>query len=539
MFSWIKNKLSDKETYQLSEWRTDDSIYNFIGGHLDEKGRLPDSIPGLPDEPKGNDNEIKFAAGFADTLFGKDDSAKSKRIVNKLVDLLEQISLAGGEEDQAKFYEIITSQEAVIGFIDLFLDKTVGKALEILPHLYSFAFDLAFKSAHRNGVKFGVALLGFCQKKEVIPQIIDIGVHDEFTVFSAVAIENLSNDPEYDLWKLAQRVDGWGKIQTMDRLVLGGISSPDIKEWMLLEGYKNSIMYEYLAHSCAMKGELHLKISEERIDASLFEASSDIIEALIMGGPAEDIYMYEFAALTVSSFVKHANVYGNDVRHFVVLHKIKRFLEELQKDAESLSQNGWNQRIVANCLAAIDRIVEDQQWRTKALESMETNADHTTYWYAKEAAEILGLDVWEHAWKKVLNDPLNSSYWYDIMTSTTEQNIDKVIQLALEKLPLQRLATGPKDSLGIGPEFQVHSCIEFVITLLEKYPNRGEEIILFSLRSSVTRTRNITLKTLHEWGKSNWSEDVKDALIRLKSEEPNKDTKKTIARVLSGKSLDY
>lgn len=63
-----------------------------------------------------------------------------------------------------------------------------------------------------------------------------------------------------DLWELAKRVQGWGKIQIVDRLSEMELND-EIKDWLVLEGYKNNIMYEYLALTCAKNGMLNEKLS--------------------------------------------------------------------------------------------------------------------------------------------------------------------------------------------------------------------------------------------------------------------------------------
>jgi hypothetical protein len=47
----------------------------------------------------------------------------------------------------------------------------------------------------------------------------------------------------------------------------------------------------------------------------------------------------------------------------------------------------------------------------------------------------------------------------------------------LKNLPLDKIATGPKDSIGLGPAYSQHACLDTVITYLEDYPPKGEEII--------------------------------------------------------------
>ena len=53
---------------------------------------------------------------------------------------------------------------------------------------------------------------------------------------------------------LATHVHGWGRVHLVERLE--STNNAEIKEWLLRDGYKNSVMYEYLAYPCATTGGL-------------------------------------------------------------------------------------------------------------------------------------------------------------------------------------------------------------------------------------------------------------------------------------------
>jgi hypothetical protein len=45
--------------------------------------------------------------------------------------------------------------------------------------------------------------------------------------------------------------------------------------------------------------------------------------------------------------------------------------------------------------------------------------------------------------------------------------------------------------MGLGKDYILHSCIDFIIQDLDKYPDKGEKIIMTALKSPVTRNRNM------------------------------------------------
>ncbi|GAB2982275.1 hypothetical protein GCM10027049_18540 [Mucilaginibacter puniceus] len=537
MLNWIKNLFINNDNSEILEWKTDASIYKFITDNLTEEYRLIDSAIDLPDEKPTAENELRWAPGLLDSMFGPQDSEESKLIIEELAKLLKHISVYGDKRSEARFYQLITETDSIITIIDDLLERATNLSLAVNPYLFEFAKAMAFKTAHRNSVKVGVALIGICRGTNVIQQIKTIALHDEFTVFAIVAISNMTDNVVNDLWEIAKKVDGWGKIQVVDRLAK--MELPDeIKTWLITEGYKNSIMYEELAYTCAVNGELHNTLKQENVDNKIFKASADIIGALIAGGPAEDFSDYQYASVVVENFVRHAKTKANDIFHFVVLNHLKDFLIELQNDLDEQSKNGWTQDIISNCLIDIVDILNSKDWLSMAMEALNSN-DNITYWNAKMAAKILDIDIWEIVWHKLKDNPHEISLWYDVTHEAKPENIEEVIQLAINTFPLNEIATGPSNLLGLGLNYSKYQSFDNVITLLENYPAKGEPIVLAALDSPVTRNRNMAIKTLHKWGKQNWSQNLSLKLEELSKVEPDDNTKKNIFRVLNGEDLDY
>ena len=140
--------------------------------------------------------------------------------------------------------------------------------------------------------------------------------------------------------------------------------------------------------------------------------------------------------------------------------------------------------------------------------------------------------------KNYNKNPLDSSAWYDVTENAKENKVDEIIDFAINNLPLEFLGSGPKDSMGIGDDFQKHSSLDRVITFLESYPKKGEKLILVGLDSPVTRNRNMAIRVLDKWKLDNWSNEIYEKVKGLKRIEPNEDTKKNIERLLNGKELE-
>jgi hypothetical protein len=112
------------------------------------------------------------------------------------------------------------------------------------------------------------------------------------------------------------------------------------------------------------------------------------------------------------------------------------------------------------------------------------------------------------------------------------------VELARESLPLEAIASGPADSLGMGPEFRPHLALGFIVQDLKRFPGRGWEFVAAALRSPAIPNRNMALGALDAWPRNRWPSNASDTLERAEAEEPREDVKARIGRVRRGEPLD-
>jgi hypothetical protein len=346
-----------------------------------------------------------------------------------------------------------------------------------------------------------------------------------------VAIKNSDNDSELTLWSLACLVNGWGRIHIIERLT--ETRDEQIKAWMLREGYKNGIMYEYTALICARTGELLPALRGPEPDDKLLTGAGSILTALIAGrgGPTDGIEAYEDGAEVTELYLSHLQERDIDVQGFVDINTIEQFIKD--ESGELDPALGWRQRS-ERLLSLTNAILSRPDWEQKVREGLDSENDQT-FWPATQAARLLNIDAWDVYFERLKR---GEDRWYFTVQTNDPERIDRVIEFAEETLPLQMIASGPADSMGLGPEFRHHSALDFVLQELHRFPGKGWALIQAGLQSPTVRNRNMAVQALAAWDRTAWPFEAEALLKRAIDLEPNDATRAMMVKALAGESLE-
>lgn len=518
-------------------WGDRSSLFRHVRAHIrpGETG-LAEGGDTLPDEERvRGQSRFGWVAGGLDGAFGHHGggAGSAERAAGEILEALRALAWAATGERAAALYVLLTEHSA-LEYVDQLLEAVVRDGDLDLDHLQVVARWLATEAPDREPVKAGLALLGLFTGGGDRDLLLTLGRHEEFTLYAAVALLNTEENAERQLYELARHVTGWGRIQVVERLA--GTRDEEIKAWMLREGYQNDIMYEYTAHVCATSGDLLDALSSPDPDDALLKGAGDILAALISGrgGPAEGIGEYEDGAETTELFLEHLRDGRVDLEQLVVVETIERFLREEDDDVARDPALGWPHRR-ATLLEHVDAILARPGWERQVRKGL-ASRDEREFDNAAQAARVIGIDTWDAYFERLEQGVGN--YWYFVMQTEDPERIDRVVALAEERLPLERIGTGPADELGLGPEFEHHSALDFVLQDLRRFPGRGWPLIRAGLQSPVTRNRNMAVRALAAWDKEMWPREAEVLLRNTLEREPNGDTRDNMRKVLAGAPLD-
>ncbi|WP_244869174.1 limonene hydroxylase [Paenibacillus lactis] len=504
-------------------WEGKTSIYDHIrqqGGTVD--GSLPD------DEEFWAGSRMRWVAGGLDGALGHHAApAGASEDVRELIRLLVKLTRKPGTLKRKAVYEQLMKLD-IGGSIDAVLEE-IRQAPGIEPEpLFYEAKWFAECGAHRNVVKFGMAVLGLFRNEAAKDLLLTLGRHEEFTLYAAVAITNGMENSNDVLFELAQTVHGWGKIHTVERLQP---DTPEIRAWLLRYGCPNSVMDEYLACICARNGELHEALSASRVDDELFEGATDIIQALLHGGPAEDIDDYEFAPQVVTDYVRLAEEQGRTAKHLTVILELREYLDA--------SDEGWVQRLTAGwteerrqaAADACERILSKPLWQEVVTGAVKSGSP-TEQWYGVSAARRLGVDIWQELFAQLTVNPLLDSHYLELMKSNDSMRIRELVDFAGQRLPLAEIASGPGEEMGFGEEFAAHRCLSSILQNLDRHEGIGLELIAAGLNSPVVNNRHMALTALEAWTAASWKARLSEVLVQVLAVDPDESVRERIRSLL-------
>jgi hypothetical protein len=519
-------------------WLNRTSIYKYLVNNLSNEGILTQKGKCLPDEERRFENErIKWVEGARDGVVSHHGITNNNQELAKIVaDLVIRISKNNKLADRIELYEILT-KDVLLDYVDASFGLVFEAEIPVEPKIYRFAKWLAYEAPDRGPVKYGIVFLGTIGNPEDINPIVALGKHDEFTLYSVVAIDRILENSDDCIWDIGKSVNGWGRIHAVERL--SETSNPDIKSWLLLEGYKNEILYEYLAYICATAGNLHIELGKEKPSKELILAAGDLITSLISGisdGPAQDMSGYEYAAQVISDYIKNVNSSENELIFLNVVSVIKGYLESLiEEEARGQQQNGWSAEIINSLLDETRSYISRKIWAEMVKDKLNTK-DEDIFQEVILAAQVIDLDIWETHFSRLKAKPNEDGLWFNVVHEISPPRLEIILQYANEVMALEKISTGPEDELGFGEKYEWHRCLDFLVQELQSHPGKGIEFVLTALNSPVVRNRNTAISTLSKWGVENWNSTILPALEACFTIEPNHEVKEQINEVISRKN---
>jgi hypothetical protein len=530
----VRSRRTDSGDYSRlpPPWGDRPAIFAHVRAHLSPTGAgLTEGGDRLPDEDRVvGEGGLRWAPGALDGVMGHlaaGGDASAADLGNAVV----EVTRAPSGPALKRCYALL-ADDSSLARVDALMESLAARKDLDPTRLRSFARWLVTNAPDRGPVKLGLALLGMFRGDVDQELFLTLGRHDEFTLYSAVALQNSLRDPEPAVFALAKAVHGWGRVQAVERL--RKTTDAQVKRWLVREGYENSIMYEYLAHLCATTGGLLAELEAPEVDDALFKGAGDILRALVtgQGGPAEGMDDYADGAAATLHYVRHfrRRAGGATLGHMMCLSRLVRFVDEPKADWSARAGRGWTPEVREELRAEGKSLLANPRWRL-LVDSGLAAQDASSFYTATAAAQELGIDTWERQLERLRANGAGGS-WFEVSRTTRRERMERVVALAEQLLPLDRIATGPGKEMGLGKEWQAHGDLDSILQELGRFPGLGWNLIGAGLNSPVVRNRYMALRALSEWEKARWPAEAGAALSAARAREPDEKVRARMDRLL-------
>lgn len=318
-----------------------------------------------------------------------------------------------------------------------------------------------------------------------------------------------------------------GRIHCVERL--RDTADPTTARWILTEGFRNAVMIEYLAYIAATTGDLAGALEDQSPDPDVLAAAWEIIDALLDGGPAEDIDDYADAPLALSRWLRHMEGRVDDLAEFLTLHAVRQFCER-DDWQDRLARSSWTPKVREQVRSSTERLLAHPRWRNLATTGLDSD-DRQEFWRAERAARILGIDPFEQLLARIDADPLDGP-WFQAWQDATRKRAEILVERAARLLDLSSISTGPSTAIGFGPEFKAHSALGWTLQGLRGHPDLGRDVVAAALLSPFIQNRNGALNVLSAVPPSDWPDDLRERLETLATSDPDENLRKSASDLL-------
>ena len=471
------------------------SLLDLIRESLQD-GRLPDSFS-LPKEEEPG--AVRFADGAKDGIavyhMGRPEITEAQKAIIRDAFIYYKAPAKAMARMQDFFAEVspLRGIDAIQNYV---YDNT-----EILePNAVFHLADICLHSSEVDFVKLGLILTElFTEPENEVKEIIrTLGLSDEFTIFSVFNMQRWETG-NAEIFALAQRVRGWGRIHAIERLQP---ETQEIRDWLFAEGVDNDVVPAYSALEVFEKAGVAERLKGELTDAQLDQAAH-ILDAMLDEGPVRGISALPEtdAAALIGDFLRQAQTHALSLKTCELLYMLseeERFSAYAEQCRALLQSPG--------CRETVEQALSGGK--------------------AVQLAKTLGIPYKEPLFDHMQAD-FDSGYANCGELTDDPQYREAVIALFRERLPLEKMRQN-----GTFAEFNK---LAVLLQALRGCPLCGEDLVIAATEMPDVRCRFMAVNAASDWCLARncrlpeLSPALAQAMERMKAAETNERVKQRLA----------
>ncbi len=504
-----KELLHDAMKLQFLPWSNKEFIVPFIEQQFLANQKL--ITKDLPDDAFLYDEFYpKHAPGFADQLHTEEVTPFYTKKLIKL--FLEQMNNPTDQTRKATYEKI--KDEKVISYYYEFLEQ-FSEIEKVESRVKEEALWLLEHSAHREVVKFALIVLGTGNCEEVKERLKIIALHEEFTGVALFALTNGTTNSNETVWHVAKNVTGWGKLEALNFL---DASNEDIRQWILLEGLKDTVPGNASALMCANKGKLDIELHESAISEKIYEGAGTIILGLLYEGSYQMMDDYEYAGQVMMRYTYHAKTHCRTLQQFYILTQIHDYLQYDEETWEDRFSTNWKPHEKRAVEENIEGIAKNPEYLKQAFEILGNGEGDEDY--ALAVAQYYNADITDIVLLKLKSNPENYKYYMALFSAENVQIIEQLLEITNSLWDFNDLNEDQK------------MVVLVLLEELEQYDGVGLQFLLKTLKTTDYHLQYITIQTLQNYNKSYWQGTEIEQLVQRYSKESKDKDVKEIAKQL-------
>ena len=506
-----KALLHDAMKLQFLPWSNKEFIVPFIEQQFHANQKL--ITKDLPDDAFLYDEfHPKHVPGFADQLHTEEVTPFYTKKLIKL--FLEQMNNPTDQTRKATYEKI--KDEKVISYYYEFLEQ-FSEIEKEESRVKEEAIWLLEHAAHREVLKFALIVLGTGNCEEVKERLKIIALHEEFTGVALFALTNGTTNSNETVWHVAKNVTGWGKLEALNFL---DASNEDIRQWILLEGLKDTVPGNASALMCANKGKLDIELHESAVSEKVFDGAGAIILALLYEGSYQMMDDYEYAGQVLMRYTYHAKAHCRTLKQFYILTQIHEYLQYDEETWDDRFTTNWKPHEKRAVEENIEEIAKIPEYLQQAIDTLNNGVEDEDY--AIATAQYYHADITNIMFEKIKANPENYKYYMALFTAENEQIIEQLIKFT--------------DSFGDFDDLTENQKMVVLILLeeLDQYDGAGLEFLIKTLKTADYHLQYIAMQTLCRYSKSSWQgTEIEQLAQRYSKESKDKDVKEIAKQLLA------
>lgn len=523
------SRAQDDATWSLKHvprpWPTDrQPIVDFVREHTDPDGTVSDALL-LPDEdwlPSMRD--IKFVPGLFDSMMlsHEDEKGALEQANSILVTLRDLLGRASARSLQ-RFHEAVVRERLseVMGILaELFEEERWRKP----DRLRAVGRMLVKESPERDLVKLGLLFIVIAGPEPGDDELaLAVGRHGEFTKYAVPVVHRRAQGWEQFIWNMAKGMPGYGRSDAIG--YLEGVDDPEIRLWLLNEGWRESDYNESAAYVCATTGGLEEALANNTIS---LEAAGGLLQALCRAGIMESNGWKGLRELPngptiVTGYVERLRIQDRELWQYSIARSLRLFAESRLGKWDDRPAPGWTPEVRRNILRTCDEVLEFDGWEAMARDGLRTT-NSTTHREAWSVAHSLRLDLWEYWWERALAEP-DFEEWEDLSHHLDNERIGAFVDLAVERLEhsasLRAKRGLQRSSYALG-----------------RFPGRGWPLLNAALQSEESNPPMFAMRVLARWGRDHWTEEIRAAMRSAADRASSPRRREHFIEILEGRFVE-